>query len=694
MVETSKAIAVLKAELACSLCDDGEDIQMMRDPLSIKCCGHSFCRDCIEDFVDKNKSCPNCFVDAVPKDIRQIDHQIVDAAAEVKILEELVAACLLSSKGRSLPASQSQLSRMNSSFSGSEEPRRVHAERKPVRSKVEERSASMLTEEVDSQESKGTDYFTPKDERQKRANQKETQKTYKVKRGKALRDAEQIPKVAAWADEVAATMADSNSDTNPRQEQQAPTSKEKEPDFEIDILDQIGDVESESEATINVKQAQSPIVDPAWNQASSRRSTRKSTEKIESPRKTKLARTNVLTTSTNFHGRTNNAKKTTTVTKRTTPVVIDKKNSKGETPLHRAAIRGKLEEVKELAAAGANINTKDHDRWTPLHEVCSRGFVDLSQFLIENGADVNAAGGSESNTTPLHDAVEHGHVSVVKLLLNHGADPTIKDLHDKIPRDYTNNQFILDALEEYTSAKPVKMRKKRIASSGAPQDIDTVTVLRRRPVVTLSGLTSQKKAEMSKMLGSLGVQLSDNYSKQVSHVVVNVDANGVCKRTIKYLKGVANGCWIVTQEWIVDSSRNKVSAPEHEFEAKGDMYSSWGPRKSRQNTSLQNPKLFDGCHFFLNGNFDAKGMVSKSDMSQLITMAGGQVMNREPITNQELTICPYHWPRGKRLPLSYFIVSEGLQTSSRRRGDSKAADITQELLLRSISNFSIPIPER
>ncbi|NWZ39496.1 ANR12 protein, partial [Pycnonotus jocosus] len=51
-------------------------------------------------------------------------------------------------------------------------------------------------------------------------------------------------------------------------------------------------------------------------------------------------------------------KKTTTSSSRQKDKV-NKRNERGETPLHMAAIRGDVKQVKELIRLGANVNVKD-----------------------------------------------------------------------------------------------------------------------------------------------------------------------------------------------------------------------------------------------------------------------------------------------------------------------------------------------
>ena len=52
---------------------------------------------------------------------------------------------------------------------------------------------------------------------------------------------------------------------------------------------------------------------------------------------------------------------------------ISKKNTKGETLLHTAAIRGSTRLVHQLLQIGADPNVQDNAEWSPLHEACNRG---------------------------------------------------------------------------------------------------------------------------------------------------------------------------------------------------------------------------------------------------------------------------------------------------------------------------------
>ncbi|KAL5467546.1 hypothetical protein EMCRGX_G031794 [Ephydatia muelleri] len=124
---------------------------------------------------------------------------------------------------------------------------------------------------------------------------------------------------------------------------------------------------------------------------------------------------------------------------------IQRRNERGETPLHVACIKGDLKQVTALVGQGAEINATDNACWTPLHEACNHGHVQVVIYLLEKGANVNAEG--MGGDTPLHDAVLNQHTEVIQALLNHGADPSKCNEDGKRPLDVCKEASIASLLE-------------------------------------------------------------------------------------------------------------------------------------------------------------------------------------------------------------------------------------------------------
>ncbi|CAH1801361.1 unnamed protein product [Owenia fusiformis] len=125
---------------------------------------------------------------------------------------------------------------------------------------------------------------------------------------------------------------------------------------------------------------------------------------------------------------------------------INKKNAKGETPLHVACIKNQVSRVVELLQIqGIDVNARDNAGWTPLHEACNHGNTECVAELLKykpqktitsyfNKGSVQKldlqAVDNEFGITPLHDAVENNHIGVVTLLMQH-AGPVLLNLKSK-----------------------------------------------------------------------------------------------------------------------------------------------------------------------------------------------------------------------------------------------------------------------
>ena len=147
------------------------------------------------------------------------------------------------------------------------------------------------------------------------------------------------------------------------------------------------------------------------------------------------------------------------------------------TPLDLAASEGRLDVVKLLVEAGADVNARSESWLRPLqfaimnyrdnrleivryllergaspngrskfgnyalHQAAKTGDLAVARLLIEHGALINAP--NRYGITPLHVAAKEDHANIIALLLAHGADPSPRDdcgatplawaRHDKMP---------------------------------------------------------------------------------------------------------------------------------------------------------------------------------------------------------------------------------------------------------------------
>ena len=125
-------------------------------------------------------------------------------------------------------------------------------------------------------------------------------------------------------------------------------------------------------------------------------------------------------------------------------------NTRGATPLIRAANNADLEVVKILLEHGADATISTADRQTPIHAVLSgrateQQALELTRVLQKSGADVNVVALINHREeirggTALHYAVRKRYKEVIKLLASYGIDMNAKDQDGLTALDYTQSR--------------------------------------------------------------------------------------------------------------------------------------------------------------------------------------------------------------------------------------------------------------
>ena len=86
--------------------------------------------------------------------------------------------------------------------------------------------------------------------------------------------------------------------------------------------------------------------------------------------------------------------------------------------IHKAALDGNIESVKQHLDAGTDVNAKDDIGRTPLHWSTVFGKNEIVELLMAEGADINAK--SDGGRTPLDWAIRSNVTETADLLRKHG----------------------------------------------------------------------------------------------------------------------------------------------------------------------------------------------------------------------------------------------------------------------------------
>ena len=95
-----------------------------------------------------------------------------------------------------------------------------------------------------------------------------------------------------------------------------------------------------------------------------------------------------------------------------------------DSPVADAAMRGELDEVRELLRSGADVNAPQSDGLTALHWAADNGDAAVARVLIYAGANLAPLTRNDAYT-PMHMAARGGHAEVIGQLVEAGADPAV-----------------------------------------------------------------------------------------------------------------------------------------------------------------------------------------------------------------------------------------------------------------------------
>ncbi|XP_026817198.1 BRCA1-associated RING domain protein 1-like [Rhopalosiphum maidis] len=305
------------------------------------------------------------------------------------------------------------------------------------------------------------------------------------------------------------------------------------------------------------------------------------------------------------------------------------RNSKGETKLHSACAKGKLSLVISLLDDGFNPNVKDNAGWTPMHEAVKSGNLDIVKELIKYGAYLNVPGFEYES--PLYTAIKYGKFEIAKTILDYGADVNFINMYGNNVR-CLNEEKLSELMENQVSCKSTQIINYKLE--------EIVIVLNN------VSLKSETVNTFCKQFNIKLVQnvLNEKKFNQVTHMIVSKTTNNTCDVNLECLIGIANGLFIIDQNWISDSlDKSKLMDCEN-YEVSGTtLFADCnGPKISRISKQKLYPKLFDGINIHISGN-NGWNQFKLEHLKKLVIEFGAKLLIRMP--NPEdcpSNIIPYH----------------------------------------------------
>ncbi|MFZ2361313.1 MAG: ankyrin repeat domain-containing protein [Anaerolineae bacterium] len=114
-------------------------------------------------------------------------------------------------------------------------------------------------------------------------------------------------------------------------------------------------------------------------------------------------------------------------------VDVNAADASGDIPLIMAAYLGHTEITRLLLEAGADVTAVDSGmKATALHAAAYAGRTEPARLLIQHGIDIDAQG-PYNGYTALHDAIWQNNVETARVIVDAGADLTLRNHEGQTP---------------------------------------------------------------------------------------------------------------------------------------------------------------------------------------------------------------------------------------------------------------------
>ncbi|XP_078166933.1 BRCA1-associated RING domain protein 1-like isoform X1 [Carex rostrata] len=156
---------------------------------------------------------------------------------------------------------------------------------------------------------------------------------------------------------------------------------------------------------------------------------------------------------------------------------------------------------------------------------------------------------------------------------------------------------------------------------------------------------SDKQKEILEEFGNItGVEVTNNWKSNVTHVISATDEQGGCGRSLKVLMAILGGKWIVGVDWLKACVEAGHPVSEEPFEISHDVYGAFdGPKTGRLRAMQKAPKLFAELSFHFSGRFLP---YYKGYLEDLIVAAGGTIIDKSNLSSSSFVVYSTEPPQG------------------------------------------------
>ncbi|TBT97434.1 hypothetical protein CWI36_2908p0010, partial [Hamiltosporidium magnivora] len=203
---------------------------------------------------------------------------------------------------------------------------------------------------------------------------------------------------------------------------------------------------------------------------------------------------------------------------------------------------------------------------------------------------------------------------------------TTKSWKNKITKNEDSTENQNNFLPNLTSEPPKNIK---ISLQNSPNQVNQPEIQNQTNldafVFLTSGLSSEENIFISKTFWSLQnklnipIEIKSEYSSSITHLIVNIDKNGCCLRTLKYLLCILNGVKVVSYSWY--KKLIKVpSVEEKDYFIKGDNISGGNNVPYQIYKNAQN-----GIFYFNKINFLIEKKFITKDLRKVIKNGKGKI---------------------------------------------------------------------